>query len=178
MFWLLRYKQNFTFFAENMKVYFLVIIIILVIVIILLFYLIYKIYILHVKSYEDGEYDEEEAELCLKDHVDGSPPTEIVQSSQESLSSKTCSSSLTEDTSTSTVQPTVKVFVYLTWIFVKITFSKSLWKIFFIPVSSIPAIVLVMRKCFPSLALQYFWSHFDLAYVCSIFCPRCQPKPP
>ena len=92
-----------------MKVYFLVIIIILVVVIILLFYLVHKIYILHVKSYDDGEYDDEEAELCLKDHVDGAPSTEVVQSSQESLSNKTASSSLTDETTTSTVQPNVKV---------------------------------------------------------------------
>ena len=96
-----------------MKVYFLIIIIILVVVIILLFYLVYKIYILHVKSYDDGEYDEEEAELCLKDHVDGAPSTEIEQSSQESLSSKTGSSSVPEETATSAVQPNVKVFMHL-----------------------------------------------------------------
>lgn len=91
-----------------MKIYFLVIIVILVVVIVLLFYLIYKIYILHVKSYDDGEYEDEEAELCLKDDVDGSPSAEVVQSSQESISSKTCSSSLTEDTTTAAVQPNVK----------------------------------------------------------------------
>ena len=96
-----------------MKVYFLIIIIILVVVIILLFYLVYKIYILHVKSYDDGEYDEEEAELCLKDHVDGAPSTEIEQSSQESLSSKTGSSSVPEETATSAVQPNVKVCMHL-----------------------------------------------------------------
>jgi len=90
-------------------VYFLVIIIILVVVIILLFYLVYKIYVLHVKSYEDEDYEDEEAELCLKDHVDGPPLTEVEQSSQESLSSKTGSSSLTDETAApAVVQPNIK----------------------------------------------------------------------
>ena len=96
-----------------MKIYFLIIIIILVVVIVLLFYLVYKIYILHVKSYDDGEYDDEEAELCLKDHVDGPPSTEVEQSSQESLSTKTGSSSVTDETTTSTVQPNVRVCLVL-----------------------------------------------------------------
>ena len=82
-------------------------------VIVLLFYLVYKIYILHVKSYDDGEYDDEEAELCLKDHVDGPPSTEVEQSSQESLSTKTGSSSVTDETTTSTVQPNVRVCLFL-----------------------------------------------------------------
>ena len=94
--------------------YFLVIIIILVVVIILLFYLVYKIYVLHVKSYEDEDYEDEEAELCLKDHVDGPPSTEVEQSSQESLSSKTGSSSLTDETAAAAaVQPNIKVGMHV-----------------------------------------------------------------
>eukprot|EP00794_Sanderia_malayensis_P003754 gene3754-4276_t len=69
------------------------------------------------KSYEDGYYDDEDygetKHLNSTDEVDSSPfeLSEKIESSQDSLSSKTGSSSIVDETNTTAIQPNVKSVV-------------------------------------------------------------------